>query len=117
MIVRPRPKRSVLPPLRKKRKIDHNIEEINFDDTARADYLTGFHKRKVQRTKRAQEEAEKKAREERITMRKQVCAESACFVIHVNHCRLVAARRTETGIGGACQSCECITGGCEYQVR
>lgn len=73
LIVRPRPKRSVLPPLSKKRKLDHKIAEISFDDTARADYLTGFHKRKVQRTKRAQEEALKKAKEERVVMRKQVC--------------------------------------------
>ncbi|KAJ8059314.1 hypothetical protein OCU04_012275 [Sclerotinia nivalis] len=71
-IVKPRPKRSVLPPQKKKRKFDHKIEEINFDLSAREDYLTGFHKRKVQRVKRAQEEAEKKAREERIVMRKQL---------------------------------------------
>merc|ERR1712093_787717 len=32
----------------------------------------GFHKRKVQRTKRAQEEAAKKEREERVEMRKQL---------------------------------------------
>lgn len=72
-IVKPRPKRSVLPPQKKKRKFDHKIEEINFDLSAREDYLTGFHKRKVQRSKQAQVEAEKKAREERIVMRKQVC--------------------------------------------
>ncbi|KAG4025391.1 hypothetical protein MFRU_059g00280 [Monilinia fructicola] len=71
-VVKPRPKRSVLPPQKKKRKFDHKIEEINFDLSAREDYLTGFHKRKVQRSKRAQEEAEKKAREERIVMRKQL---------------------------------------------
>ncbi|KAI9648759.1 hypothetical protein NHQ30_003399 [Ciborinia camelliae] len=71
-IVKPRPKRSVLPPQKKKRKFDHKVEEINFDLTAREDYLTGFHKRKVQRSKKAQEEAEKKAREERIVMRKQL---------------------------------------------
>ncbi|KAK6603070.1 nucleolar protein 12 [Botrytis cinerea] len=71
-IVKPRPKRSVLPAHKKKRKFDHKIEEINFDLTAREDYLTGFHKRKVQRAKKAQEEAEKKAREERIVMRKQL---------------------------------------------
>ncbi|QSZ29824.1 hypothetical protein DSL72_004342 [Monilinia vaccinii-corymbosi] len=71
-IVKPRPKRSVLPPQKKRRKFDHKIEEINFDLSAREDYLTGFHKRKVQRSKRAQEEAEKKARAERILMRKQL---------------------------------------------
>lgn len=69
----PRPKKSILPPPSKKRKTDHKIEEISFDDEKRADYLTGFHKRKVARAKAAQVEAEKKAREERVVIRKQVC--------------------------------------------
>lgn len=68
----PRPTKSLLPPQSKKRKIDHKIEEINFNFDARADYLTGFHKRKVQRAKQAQAEAAKKAKEERIVIRKQV---------------------------------------------
>jgi ribosomal RNA-processing protein 17 len=70
----PRPKRSLLPPIssHKKRKTEHKIEEINFDDEKRADYLTGFHKRKVARAKQAQVEAEKMAREERVKFRKQV---------------------------------------------
>jgi len=68
----PRPKKSVLPPLSKKRKTEHKIEEIAFDFSAREDYLTGFHKRKVQRHKQAQLENEKKAKEEKISMRKQV---------------------------------------------
>ncbi|ESZ94596.1 hypothetical protein SBOR_5007 [Sclerotinia borealis F-4128] len=71
-IVRPRPKQSVLPAHQKKRKFDHKIEEINFDLSAREDYLTGFHKRKVQRSKQAQVEGDKKAREEKIVMRKQL---------------------------------------------
>jgi ribosomal RNA-processing protein 17 len=68
----PRPKRNLLPNPNKKRKTEHNVEEISFDDNARADYLTGFHKRKVERAKRAKAEAEKKMREERVGMRKQV---------------------------------------------
>jgi len=68
----PRPKKSVLPPPNKRRRIDHKVEEISFDDSKREDYLTGFHKRKLQRIKRAQEENEKKAKEERRQMRKQV---------------------------------------------
>jgi len=68
----PRPKRSLLAHPAKKRKTDHKIEEINFDFDARADYLTGFQKRKAARAKQAKLEAEKKAREERIVIRKQV---------------------------------------------
>jgi ribosomal RNA-processing protein 17 len=71
----PRAKKSVLPPLSraaKKRKTEHKIEQISFDNNARADYLTGFHKRKVQRAKQAQLEAQKREREEKIQMRKQV---------------------------------------------
>ncbi|CAG8957075.1 hypothetical protein HYFRA_00009277 [Hymenoscyphus fraxineus] len=71
----PRPKKSVLPALTrgsKKRKTEHKIEEISFDDTSRADYLTGFHKRKVARAKLAQAQAIKMARDEKIQMRKQL---------------------------------------------
>lgn len=68
----PRPKKSLLPPPSKKRKIEHRIEEIAFDNDARADYLTGFHKRKVARAKMAVVEAEKRAKEERVEMRRQV---------------------------------------------
>lgn len=59
-------------PQTKRRKVESAVEEINFDPTARHDYLTGFHKRKVQRIKQAQEYAQKKAREERIEQRKKV---------------------------------------------
>jgi len=72
IFVKPRPKKSRLPPPSKKRRIDHKIEEINFDFDARSEYLTGFHKRKVQRAKQAQLEAAKRAREEKIQTRKQV---------------------------------------------
>lgn len=72
MFVHPRPKKSLLPPPSKRRKTTSAVEEINFDFDARADYLTGFHKRKVQRAKQAQDEAAKKAKEERVVMRKQV---------------------------------------------
>lgn len=48
------------------------IEELKFDPEARQDYLTGFHKRKVQRIKHAQEEAAKKGKEEKVEARKEV---------------------------------------------
>ena len=59
-------------PPKKKRKSVPAIEEITFDLSAREDYLTGFHKRKLQRAKRAKEEAAKREREEKITARKLV---------------------------------------------
>lgn len=72
MFAKPRPKKSLLPPPSKKRKATHTVEEIAFDNGARQEYLTGFHKRKVQRQKHAQEEAARRAREEKIEFRKQV---------------------------------------------
>lgn len=72
--------RKTAPPPPKKRKTVHAIEEITFDKDARAEYLTGFHKRKQARIKHAQEVAEEKARQERIEMRKQVwTAFSVCY--------------------------------------
>lgn len=63
-------------PPTKKRKTEKTggpvVEEINFDTAARQEYLTGFHKRKLQRAKHAQEAAEKKARADRIVDRKKV---------------------------------------------
>lgn len=48
------------------------VEEVNFDFEARQEYLTGFHKRKQQRIKNAQEEAAKRARQEKLELRKQI---------------------------------------------
>lgn len=80
MFAKPRPKKSLLPPPpSKKRKAQHTIEEIAFDNSAREEYLTGFHKRKVQRQKHAREEAAKMAREEKIEFRKQVRFFLSCW--------------------------------------
>lgn len=72
MFAKPRPKKSILPPPSKKRKMTSAVEEVNFDFEARQEYLTGFHKRKQQRIKNAQEEAAKRARQEKLELRKQV---------------------------------------------
>jgi len=58
------------PPIQRRKK--SASAEITFDPNAREEYLTGFHKRKVQRIKHAQEEATKKERQERILQRKRV---------------------------------------------
>lgn len=71
MFAKPRSTGLVAPP-KKKRKAVPAIEEISFDFSAREDYLTGFHKRKVQRIKHAKEEAAKKDREEKLAARKIV---------------------------------------------
>jgi ribosomal RNA-processing protein 17 len=55
-----------------KRKRPAVIEEITFDAQARKEYLTGFHKRKLQRQKHAQEIAASKEKEERRRQRAQV---------------------------------------------
>lgn len=59
-------------PQAKRRKVASAVEEINFDPAARQDYLTGFHKRKLQRIKLAQEHAQERAREERREERRKV---------------------------------------------
>ncbi|KAJ4306608.1 hypothetical protein N0V88_001413 [Collariella sp. IMI 366227] len=71
MFAQPRARKIAAPPP-KKRKTVHAIEEITFDKDARAEYLTGFRKRKQARIKHAQEIAAVQAREERIEMRKQI---------------------------------------------
>ncbi|KAK0665516.1 putative ribosomal RNA-processing protein [Cercophora samala] len=71
MFIQPRARKTAPPPP-KKRKVQHAVEEVTFDRTAREEYLTGFHKRKLERKKHAQQIAEQKAREERIETRKQI---------------------------------------------
>lgn len=65
-----------MPPPQKKRRTDKNqLAEITFDPSARNEYLTGFHKRKQQRIKTAQESTAKMDREERVKDRRQVCSQ------------------------------------------
>lgn len=60
-------------PAAKRRKLNQSaVEEVVFDPSARSDYLTGFHKRKVQRIKAAQEAAAQRARQEKIDDRRKV---------------------------------------------
>lgn len=76
MFARPRLKKSALGlPPKKKRKTPSAVEEVNFDNDARQEYLTGFHKRKQHRIKLTQAEAAKRARLERLEMRKHVSLE------------------------------------------
>lgn len=88
-------------PPKKKRKAASAIEEISFDVSAREDYLTGFHKRKLQRIKQAKEEAAKKDREDKLTARKIVC-----LTLYLRHCssdgNITATGRTESRPGEAC---------------
>lgn len=72
MFAKPRQKKPLLPPPNKKRKTTSAVEEVNFDFDARHEYLTGFHKRKQQRIKNAQEEAAKRERQEKLETRRQV---------------------------------------------
>lgn len=53
------------PPKKRRRLSPVATEEITFDNAARHEYLTGFHKRKVQRTNAAKEAAERRAKEEK----------------------------------------------------
>ena len=55
-----------------KRKRVKQPEEVTFDFEARQEYLTGFHKRKLQRAKHAKEAAARKEREEKAKTRKLV---------------------------------------------
>ncbi len=55
-----------------KRKRNALVDEITFDPAARQEYLTGFHKRKVQRIENAKDQAAKREKEERVRERRQV---------------------------------------------
>ena len=55
-----------------KRKRFDQPEEITFDFSARQDYLTGFHKRKLERAKHAQDISIRKEKEVKLETRRQV---------------------------------------------
>jgi hypothetical protein len=60
-------------PAPKKRKLGVTApEKIEFDFSAREEYLTGFHKRKVARIKHAQDENAKREKEEKLRFRREV---------------------------------------------
>lgn len=110
----PRPKKSVLPPPpKKRRREDASVEEVNFDFGQREEYLTGFHKRKVERAKQAKMEAAKREREERIQQRKEVCdAADGVECIVCQRLTVAAARGAQEGGGGTCGGGECAAGEC-----
>jgi hypothetical protein len=74
------------PPASKKRKLAVTApEKIEFDFSAREEYLTGFHKRKVARIKHAQEENAKREKEEKLRFRREVRAsppQTICTTCH-----------------------------------
>ncbi|KAK5194846.1 hypothetical protein LTR92_004975 [Exophiala xenobiotica] len=94
------------PPTKRRRTEPTVVEEITFDPAARQEYLTGFHKRKLQRAKHAQEAAEKRAKEERLVerrkLREQRKADLERHVEEVNAMlRTTAALNgSEIGVGG-----------------
>lgn len=63
----------MMTPPAKRRKIPPKTEEVTFDSAARHEFLTGFRKRKQQRTRHAQEVAEKRAKEDARLEKKRVC--------------------------------------------
>lgn len=70
-------------PRTKRRKVSDKVEEITFDSAARQEFLTGFHKRKLQRARHAQEIAEKKAQQMKREERKRVSTRWTCLAIMV----------------------------------
>jgi ribosomal RNA-processing protein 17 len=95
---------STMPPPSKRRKTSA-VAEVVFDPTARADYLTGFHKRKQARIKHAQEIAVKREKEEkrkdREELRKRRQQELEEHIQAVNE-----SMRIVSGIGGEGQGGE-----------
>lgn len=60
------------PPSKRLKTSSKQPDEITFDLSARQDYLTGFHKRKLARAEHAREAAAKKEREEKVAERRQM---------------------------------------------
>lgn len=87
-------------PITKKRRYA-SVEEITFDESAREQYLTGFHKRKQQRIKHAQEIAAKRERDERIVERRQVRPSRSSMELILCSLCVLDARAKATAAGRA----------------
>ncbi|XP_072277219.1 nucleolar protein 12 [Pyxicephalus adspersus] len=61
---------------RKNRKVSSSRRELVFDEEKRREYLTGFHKRKLQRRKAAVEEIKQKIKVEQKKMKEEFFPES-----------------------------------------
>jgi len=83
-----------MPPPIKRRKTSQ-VEEVSFDFDARADYLTGFQKRKQQRIKKAKAENVEKDRLQRIEDRKQVSIVMSLGLDAESDTSITATRTTE----------------------
>ncbi|KAF1815978.1 hypothetical protein P152DRAFT_471338 [Eremomyces bilateralis CBS 781.70] len=71
-------------PPSKRRKVENDVE-IVFDPTEREKYLTGFHKRKVERATKAREKAIEREKEELRQHRREIREErKRALVEHVN---------------------------------
>lgn len=57
------------------KKVRNRVDEVTFDTDSRVSYLTGFHKRKVERKKNAQKHAVEMMKKERIEERARIRAE------------------------------------------
>lgn len=101
------------PPAKRRKTTTTAIPEIEFDDSARADYLSGFHKRKVERAKHAKESAKKKEREERIRDRADVCF-SGIPNVWTWLTILTASKTKERGDGGTRKGSKCGDHGADW---
>lgn len=55
----------------KKRARQEQIKEVVFDDDARREFLTGFHKRKLQRTEEKRKKAQERDKQQRLEARRE----------------------------------------------
>lgn len=82
-------------PNKRRRLSPTATEEITFDPSARHEFLTGFHKRKVQRTNAAKQAAERRAKEEKKEERKKLREErQAELARHVEEVNAYYRRET-----------------------
>lgn len=94
--------KSTMPPPRRSKsassalrvpKLGPKLESLTFDNTARHDYLTGFHKRKLARIKQAQEAAVKREKEELAVTRKQIRDQRKAEMEERKEAAQIASRR------------------------
>ncbi|KIY53972.1 hypothetical protein FISHEDRAFT_54773 [Fistulina hepatica ATCC 64428] len=72
----------------KKRNKKNQIQKVVFDDTARREFLTGFHKRKLARAEAARKKATEREKQERLEARREA---SRSYFSHYPYWNLTCA--------------------------
>lgn len=89
----------------KEKKLKNRVAEVVFDKENRKNYLTGFHKRKLERKKKAQEYLEEQAKKDRLEERARIREERKA-VVQQKLAEIEAAKELNPFLNSESEDCD-----------